>query len=73
MQKNYYPGASIIIAKNDSVIFEEYYGNYTPETEVYIASAGKWVAAATIAAVVDQTALRWNDPVEKWIPEFKTS
>jgi len=71
IKQNYYPGASIIIAKNDSVIFEKYYGSYTPETEVYIASAGKWLAAAAIAAVVDQTSLKWNDPVEKWIPEFK--
>jgi len=68
--RNYYPGASVVIAKDDSVLFEKYYGNYTPETEVYIASAGKWLAAAVIAAVVDQTGLKWNDPVEKWLPEF---
>jgi len=68
---NYYPGASIIIKQGDSLLFEKYYGSYTPETEVYIASAGKWLAAATIAAVVDQTELGWNDPVEKWLPEFK--
>ena len=71
IQRSYYPGASVVIVKNDSLIFEKYFGNYTPETEVYIASAGKWLAAATIAAVVDRTELSWNDPVEKWLPEFK--
>lgn len=40
-------------------------------TKVYVASAGKWVAAAVIGAVVDSTSLEWDDPVEKWLPEFK--
>ncbi len=70
VDKGYYPGASIMIVQHDSVVFTKCYGNYTPETQVYIASAGKWLAAATIAAVVDQTDLRWNDEVEKWLPEF---
>lgn len=38
---------------------------------MYVASAGKWVAAAVVAAVVDTTALDWDDPVEKWLPEFR--
>ena len=71
IQKSYYPGASIIIAKNDSVVFEKCYGSYSQDTPVYIASAGKWLAAATIAVVVDHTDLSWDDEVEKWLPEFK--
>lgn len=69
--KGYYPGASICVVKNDSVIFQNNYGNYTPDTKVYVASAGKWVAAAVIGAVVDSTDLGWDDSVEKWLPEFK--
>lgn len=69
--KGYYPGASICVVKNDTVIFQENYGDYTPDTKVYVASAGKWVASAVIGAVVDRTDLDWNDPVEKWLPEFK--
>lgn len=71
IQKGYYPGASIIIVKNDSVVLNKNYGTYTSETEVYIASAGKWLASAAIATVVDKTGLKWNDPIEKWLPEFK--
>lgn len=71
VSKGYYPGASICVVKNDSVIFQKDYGNYTPDTKVYVASAGKWVAAAVVGAVVDHTDLQWNDPVEKWLPEFK--
>lgn len=71
MEKKYYPGGAICVVKNDSVVFEKTYGGFTGETKVYVASAGKWVAAAVIGAVVDRTDLGWNDPVEKWLPEFK--
>ena len=71
VSKEYYPGASICVVKNDSVIFQKNYGSYTPDTKVYVASAGKWVAAAVIGAVVDSTSLDWDDPVEKWLLEFK--
>jgi len=71
IQKSYYPGASVCIVRNNQVVFQQSYGNYTPDTKVYVASAGKWAAAATIAAVVDKTKLDWDDTVEKWLPEFR--
>lgn len=70
VDRNYYPGASVAVADKDTILFEKYYGNYTPDTEIYVASAGKWVAAATIAAVVDRTELSWNDSIAQWLPEF---
>jgi len=66
----YYSGAGLIVAKDNRVILDTCYGNYTADTLVYIASAGKWLAVATIAAVVDQGKLSWDDPVNKWLPEF---
>ncbi|MDN5286643.1 MAG: beta-lactamase [Mucilaginibacter sp.] len=71
IDSGYYSGASILIAKNNQVIHEKYFGNYTPGSVAYIASAGKWLAAATIAAVVDEGKLSWDDKVSKWLPEFK--
>jgi CubicO group peptidase (beta-lactamase class C family) len=68
--KGYYPGASIIIVKNNQVVYEDYLGNYKPETVQYIASAGKWLSAATVAAVVEEGKLSWDDKVVKWLPEF---
>lgn len=64
-------GGAVCVVRNDSVLFTQCYGKFTSDTKVYVASAGKWVAAATIAAVVDRTPLSWDDTVEKWIPEFK--
>jgi CubicO group peptidase (beta-lactamase class C family) len=71
VDSGYYRGASIIIAKNNRIIHLKYFGDYTPETVAYIASAGKWLAVATIAAVVDDGKLSWDDQVKKWLPEFK--
>jgi CubicO group peptidase (beta-lactamase class C family) len=63
------PGAADV-ASQDKPIYEKYFGNYTPETVAYIASAGKWLAAAAIAAVVDEGLLSWDDKVKKWLPSF---
>ena len=70
VDSGYYAGAGLIIARNNQIILDTCYGNYTTDTVVYIASAGKWLAAATIAAVVDEGKLSWNDRVKKWLPEF---
>lgn len=71
MTKEYYPGGAICVVKNNTVLFQKSYGACTPDTKVYVASAGKWVAAAVIGAVVDRTDLDWNDTVAQWLPEFK--
>ncbi len=71
MDKEYYPGGAICVMKNDSLFFQKTYGSFTGDTKVYVASAGKWVAAAVIGAVVDRTDLNWDDPVEKWLPQFR--
>jgi CubicO group peptidase (beta-lactamase class C family) len=70
VDSGYYTGASILVAKDGQVILEKYFGDYTPETQAYIASAGKWLAAATIATVVDDGKLTWDDKVSQWLPDF---
>lgn len=73
VDSGYYTGASVIIYHNNELLYQHRFGNHTPETVVYIASAGKWLAAATIAAVVDKGVLSWDDPVKKWLPAFTGS
>lgn len=70
VDRGYYSGAALMVAQGDHVIGERYFGNYGPDTEVYLASAGKWLAAATIAAVVDDGRVSWGDPAAKWLPEL---
>ncbi|WP_205755889.1 serine hydrolase domain-containing protein [Lacibacter luteus] len=73
VDSGYYNGASIIIANDKQILYNNYFGSYKPETVVFIASAGKWLAAAAIARLVDQGKLNWNDKVKKWLPEFTDS
>ncbi|MFD0991110.1 serine hydrolase domain-containing protein [Mariniflexile jejuense] len=70
VDKGYYSGASILVSKNDTIVYKDYFGDYTKETQTFIASAGKWLAAATVASVVENTELSWDDKVKKWLPEF---
>jgi alpha-glucosidase (family GH31 glycosyl hydrolase)/CubicO group peptidase (beta-lactamase class C family) len=69
--KGYYPGAGLMVVQNGKTLLERYWGGYDQDTVVYIASAGKWLAAATVGAVCDEGKLSWDDPVSKWLPEFK--
>jgi len=66
----YYNGAVIKIIKEGEVIYESSYGGYTDTTVLHVASAGKWIAAATLAAVIDEGLLSWDDPVKKYLPSF---
>lgn len=71
VDRGYYNGAAVRIVKNGTPILESYFGGYTDTTALHVASAGKWVAAATIAAIVDDGFLSWDDNVSKYIPEIK--
>ncbi|BES61742.1 serine hydrolase domain-containing protein [Dysgonomonas capnocytophagoides] len=66
----YYDGASVRIVKDDKIFFEADYGGYSDTTALHVASAGKWVVAATVATLVDEGKLSWDDKVNKYLPEF---
>jgi len=70
VDRGYYPGCGVWIAQGDKVLYERCFGKFSPDTEVYIASAGKWLVSATILALVDEGKLSLDDTVEKWLPEF---
>lgn len=71
VDKGYYQGCSVWISKDGETVYRESFGDHTPQSEVFIASAGKWLAAAMILAVVDEGKLSLDDEVEKWLPEFR--
>ena len=71
VDSGYYPGAAVLVAKDNKVIYEKCFGNYSPDTQVLIASSGKWLAAATIMSLVDEGKLSLDDTPSKWLPEFK--
>lgn len=70
IDSGYYKGSAIMVVKDNQPVYKNYFGTYDSSTVVFIASAGKWLAAATIAAIVDEGKLNWNDKVKKWLPQF---
>lgn len=68
VDSGYYSGASVIVVKDNKTIYKKHFGDFKPQTVVFIASAGKWLAAAAIARLVDKRILSWDDQVKKWIP-----
>lgn len=67
----YYPGCGVWIAQGEKTLYEKCFGKFTPDTEVFIASAGKWLVSATIMKLVDEGKLSLDDSVEKWLAEFR--
>lgn len=62
------PGASVLIVRDGEVLYERAFGAYTLGQRVAIASASKWVTAAVIARLVDQGLMRWDDRIERYLP-----
>lgn len=61
----------LIIDRSGKVFYEKYFGGWTEEKAVPIASASKWWAAATIMTLVDKGLIKLDDTVAKYLPEFR--
>ena len=62
------PGAAVLIVRNGEPIYQRAFGNYTLDQRVPIASASKWLSAAVIARLVERGVLRWDDRIERYLP-----
>ena len=73
------PGCAIAIVKNDSILYAKGYGvrklgDPTPvdeKTLFAIGSASKAFTAASIAMLVDEGKIKWDDPVTKHLAGFQ--
>jgi CubicO group peptidase (beta-lactamase class C family) len=65
------PGISLLVAHRGEVIFKEAYGNLKVDQKVQMASSSKSVTATLLMILVDQGKLSLDDPIEKYLPEFK--
>lgn len=78
LQKLNVPGMSIAIVKDDAVVFSKGYGvrntatgiKVTDSTLFAIASNSKAFTAASLAILVDEGKLRWDDKVRTYLPYF---
>jgi CubicO group peptidase (beta-lactamase class C family) len=65
------PGVSLLLAHKGEVIFKEAFGNLRVDQKVLMASSSKPVTASVVMILVDQGKLALDDPIEKYLPEFK--
>lgn len=73
------PGLAIAIVKDDKIVFAKGYGvrelggaaGVNEQTLFAIGSSSKAFTAATIALLVDEGKLKWDDPVTKYLPALQ--
>jgi CubicO group peptidase (beta-lactamase class C family) len=73
------PGFAVAIVKNDTVIFSKGFGvreagksdPVDENTLFVIASCSKAFTTASLATLVDQGKIKWDDPVTMYLPDFQ--
>jgi CubicO group peptidase (beta-lactamase class C family) len=64
------PGAALLVVQEGKVLYERYFGSYTAETVVPIASSSKWLSAAVIMTLVDEGKIDLDAKISKYLPAF---
>lgn len=70
INRNRLRGAAALIVKDNRVIYERAFGDYTTNTVVPIASASKLISASTIMSLVDEGLLSLDAPISKYLPNL---
>ena len=73
------PGMAVAIVKDDKIVYSKGFGVkklgdaalVDDKTLFAIGSSSKAFTAATLAILVDEGKLKWDDPVTKYLPEFE--
>lgn len=73
------PGAVVGIVENDSVVYLKGFGiretgrpeKVDPDTRFQIASVSKYVTGAAIGTIIDEGKLKWDEPVVRYLPDFR--
>lgn len=59
-----------IVAADGAVIHEHTIGGMSGTTPIDVASSTKWLTAVTFMTFVDDGAIKLDDDISKWLPEF---
>jgi CubicO group peptidase (beta-lactamase class C family) len=63
-------GGMVLVMRGDEILDRRSYGSLDGDTVVPIASASKWLTAATLMTLVDEGRLTLDDPVADHLPGF---
>ena len=71
IQQGTIKGCSFLVAHKREIVYKKAQGAFTTDEQVPLASVSKPFAASALMALVDQGRVKLEDPVEKYLPEFK--
>jgi CubicO group peptidase (beta-lactamase class C family) len=58
----------LLMSKDGSVLYKQYFGSYNDSTFIPVASGSKWPSMACVLSLVDEGLLRLDDKVSKYYP-----
>lgn len=64
------PGAAILILHEGKLVHEKYFGAYSADTVIPIASSSKWLSGAVIMSLVDDKTLDLDKPIGDYLPSL---
>lgn len=64
-------GGYLIVVRDGRVLFEKSYGGVGRTTPLAVASTSKWLTSALALTYVDEGKLSLDEPVSRWLPQFK--
>jgi len=64
-------GCSYLVAHKGEIVYRKAHGAFTTGEQVLLASVSKPFAASVLMVLVEQGKVKLEDPVEKYLPEFK--
>lgn len=70
LQAENLPGGALLIGDRQGILLERYYGGYTAQTVVPIASGSKLVSGVRILQLIDQGVIDPEAPVASVLPQF---
>lgn len=71
IEKGTVTGCSYLVAHKGEIVYRKAHGAFKTDEQVLLASGSKPFAASVIMALAEQGKLDLEDPVEKYLPEFK--
>ncbi|WP_425408124.1 serine hydrolase domain-containing protein [Hyphococcus sp.] len=69
LQQHELTGFALLAGDETGPKLRKTYGDWNIDDSIPVASAGKWLAAATILSLVDDGVLNLDDPISTWFPE----
>ena len=70
MRRDGLGGGALVVRRGADTLHQQTFGNWTMGKVVPIASASKWLTAATLMTFVDEGRLSLDDPVSRFFPDF---